>query len=134
MTAISACYGDNERASMGADVEQWCRWVDYRKHASAPGLTREQVIASTRNGRSARYFSATDIGATETTAARIGTCTRTKKPVTAFKVHEFEGAVGASDGEESRWVLVESTNGDFHGRPITKRVYLERLKLRMDCP
>jgi hypothetical protein len=38
----------------------------------------------------------------------------------------FDGIIGASAGQESRWVRVEQSSNTIHGHPITQHEY-ERL-------
>ena len=83
------------------------------------------------------YYRGVDIRDLETRAAADGVEVPSGKPATLYKVYAAERAVGASEGEESRWVRVEDTNGDFHGHPISQRRYEEYMRRRqklVDAP
>ncbi len=102
---------------------EWTEWFPYSKHRSPGGWSRERTIAATSDGRDSRYFADVDVEAIERVAAQSGAPVPSPKPATTYKVCEFAEIVGASEGLPSRWLRVESTNGVFHGHPISRRVY-----------
>jgi hypothetical protein len=97
------------------------------KHEPLPGHDRGQTIQDTSNGGDSRYYPGVDIEAVERRAAEQGVDVPSGKPATRYRVMELEEPVGASCGMESRWVRVESTNGDLHGHPITEQRYAKYL-------
>jgi hypothetical protein len=120
---------------MCEDGTQWRVHEDYRKHNPPRGLTPAQIVDGTRDGEPALYFRVSDRMPLEEIAraagvyVACGSITGNK----VCKVHEFPDLLGASEGLPSRWLFVESTSGRYHGRPISHRVYLEKLKAERPC-
>ena len=86
----------------------------------------------TRNSDS-RYYPQCQQRDIEESVLREGTYVRSPKPNTIYKVHEFPSDIGASNGQPSRWVKVESTNGEFHGRPIAEIEYRRFMNRIVPC-
>lgn len=97
------------------------------KHAPLPDHDRDQTVVATADGNPARYFPDVDAETVEAMAVRSGKDVPSGKPATYYRVLMLDEAIGASDGQISRWVLVESTSGDYHGRPITERRFRQLL-------
>src|SRR5438270_2095321 len=102
--------------------EKTWKFMPYPKHR-APLKARERPLSEihqlTVRSRSL-YYPEVDPKAVEETALRHGVYVSSPKPNTVYKVSEFPNEIGASNGEPSKWVKVESTNAVFHGRPITE--------------
>lgn len=111
------------------------KFKDYPKHHSPPAyrdLPVSDIDAMTQNADS-RYYPTSDQRSVEDVVLRDGTYARTAKPNTIYKVNEFPMDVGASDGRPSRWVKVESTNGEYHGRPISEQEYRKLMNRVIPC-
>ena len=46
----------------------------------------------------------------------------------ATTLMEFDHVIGASVGQQVRWMLVERSSGTIHGRPITQDLFRKLLK------
>ena len=110
---------------MCEDGTQWKHWASfYAKHVPPAGLDQDQVVARTApRGSPSYYLPRVDVREIEAETMRLGVYVSSGKPATVYKVHAFAADIGASEGAPSRWVLVESTSGTFHGRPISLRAY-----------
>jgi hypothetical protein len=94
------------------------------KHVAPRNAEWSRVIESTRTGP-AKYKPGTDIQALEREVWEVtGTDVSNGRP---WKVQEFAGEIGASEGKPSRWVRVASSGNTIHGHPISEGEYL-RLK------
>lgn len=111
---------------------RWERWIPYGKHLPPRSWTREDCVGASAEGGISRYFPGIDVQVLEQEAARHGTCIPSGKPATSYKLMAFPDMIGASDGLPSCWMRVESTNGDFHGHPISRRVF-DRLMKKAEC-
>ena len=118
---------------MCQDGGQWRQWANYKKHDASVGYARKAVVDSTKDGGDSLYMPDVDARALERQAILLGVYVRTGRPNQVRKVLEFDSAIGASEGRESRWITVESTSGSWHGRPITEDNYKQRLKMRVKC-
>jgi hypothetical protein len=121
---------------MCEDGTQWCVNADYDKHIPPPRLTKQQIVALTSRPRAAsRYFHGQDHKELERTAAREGVYVGCGQPQgnKVCKVYEFQGPIGASEGNESRWLFVQSTSGEFHGYPISEDMFSKRMKTQRPC-
>ena len=112
--------------------EKTWRFKRYPKHVT-PAVYRDRPISDidtiTKNSDSL-YYPQHDPKTIEETVLREGEYVRSPKSQTVYKVNEFDSVVGASKGLPSKWVKVESTNGEFHGRPIAEDEY-RRFKTRI---
>ena len=116
------------------DQSHW-HFRPYLKHhtpASHRSRTRSEIEALTRNADS-RYYPESNPAAIEEQVVRGGLYVRCRKPNTIYKVHEFGDEIGASNGTSSRWVKVECTNGEYHGRPISADEYRKHMSQRIPC-
>lgn len=136
---VPSTYGRAEGAVVGMclDVEN-CRWVDYyRKHQVPPRLreaSKGDIDRDTASpGRASLFYPDVDQRTIEATALREGDYVESAKSATVYKVMEFAHAIGASEGESSCWVMVETTNGEYHGRPITRAHYQRRSRQVIEC-
>lgn len=92
------------------------KWTSHGgKHFPPKGVAWQKIVKSTGGGP-AKYFPGVDIENLERLVFKTGTPAVNGKP---WKVMEFQSIVGASDGQESRWIRVESSAGTLHGHPIT---------------
>lgn len=115
--------------------EQTWQWIDYRKHQTPPRLRAAPLDRIDRQtaGRDSLYYPHTDQRSVEETVARTGTYVATAKPATIHKVMEFQSVIGASEGMPSRWTMVESTSGAYHGRPVTEAVFSRKMRNTVPC-
>lgn len=98
-------------------------WTPYGyKHFASTKLSWAETVQATARGP-AKYLLDTDIEALERDVWRNGIPTTNGRP---WKVMEFREMIGASAGNESRWVRIEKSNNTIHGHPITQQEY-ERL-------
>lgn len=112
------------------------RWVNYRKHKVPPslrGAAKSEIDRNTANGRDSLYYMEVDQRAIETAVAQRGNYVESAKVATVLKVMEFPNFVGASEGQPSRWVQVEHTSGEFHGRPIAENAFNRKMKRPTTC-
>jgi hypothetical protein len=72
------------------------------------------TVPATRDGNS-RYYPHAQIEAIENEVVLRGAYIRTRKAATIYKIAEFPHEIGASEGEPSRWVMVECTSNVFTG-------------------
>lgn len=109
-------------------AEQWRHPVvpRRRKHEPIPSLSNQEIREKTRDDWS-RFYHGADADRLEQIAIRDGVDVPCAKGATVVKVHEFDFVIGASRGEDSRWIWVESTSGVYHGYPITKGEYQRAL-------
>jgi hypothetical protein len=122
---------------MCEDGTQWQRHeADYDKHIPPAGLDRAEIIRRTsKPGAISRYLPGIDKAVVEMAAAREGvyvSCGGDKGHKMCKACH-FPYDIGASEGNASRWVIVESTNGAYHGHPMSERAYLLKLKSERKC-
>jgi hypothetical protein len=114
-----------------------CRWAAYyRKHQPAPrlrGAPRHEIDRETGDRRASLFYPDVDQQDLEERCLRQGKYVESAKRATVYKVMDFGLEVGASDGQSSRWVLVEVTNTEFHGRPITRENYERRIRKEIAC-
>jgi hypothetical protein len=114
-----------------------CHWADYyRKHQTPPRLrdaTTGDIDLETEEGRPSLYYPSVAQLEVEESVLTQGFYVRSAKRATICKVREFGDLLGASEGQPSRWVLVEVTNGEFHGRPITRELYLKKMRFQTQC-
>ena len=121
-------------ATMCFDETAW-QHKPYRKHHTPPSYrdkSHPEINAITRNADS-RYYPERDSRTVEEQVLRNGTYVRCLKPNTVYKVHEFPSDVGASDGESSKWVKVECTKAEYHGRPISEAEYRKHITRTIPC-
>jgi len=119
---------------MCSDPETW-RWIDYRKHKVPPWLRdapADEIDRATA-GRPSLYYPSVNQRDLERQVAERGICVRSAKPATDYKIMEFVEPIGASEGKSSRWVMVQQTSGEFHGRPIAEHEYRRRLASPAKC-
>jgi len=84
---------------------------DPLKHRDSP---RDEITALTTRARSL-YYPNNDPKDIEDNVLRNGTYVASPKVNTVYKVGEFPSDIGASNGQPSKWVKVESTSGTYHG-------------------
>ena len=113
------------------DVGQWREPALLRKHVPGPFDRRDEVIQKSR--RRSMYFPGINVADTERKAIDGGVYLAQANAVTIHKVFEFTEDMGASEGERSRWLLVESTAGAYHGYPITAKKFREWMKQTREC-
>src|SRR6267143_4141077 len=119
---------------MCIDQSKW-RFRSYTKHvtpATYRDRPREQIDRMTINSDS-RYYTDYQPQDLERNVLDHGIYVRSPKAHKVFKVHEFPDHVGASNGQPSRWVKVEVTNGEYHGRPITREQYARWAAQQIPC-
>jgi hypothetical protein len=92
------------------------------KHFASTKLSWTETVRATARGP-AKYLPAIDVEGLEREVWRNGIPTTNGRP---WKVMEFRDIIGASAGNESRWVRVEQSRNTIHGHPITQQAY-ERL-------
>jgi hypothetical protein len=104
------------------DVED-IAWTPHGyKHFSSTKLSWGEVVRATARGP-AKYLPEIDVEALERYVWRNGISATNGR---TWKVMAFDGIIGASAGQESRWVRVEQNSNTIHGHPITQHEY-ERL-------
>ncbi len=116
------------------DEANW-KFKQYLKHHTPPAYRDRplaEIDAMTRNSDS-RYYPQCQQRDIEESVLREGTYVRSPKPNTVYKVNEFPSDIGASNGQPSRWVKVESTSGEFHGRPIAESEYRKFMNHTIAC-
>ena len=113
------------------DKGEWLRPASYRKHLPRPSDTRAEVVAKSK--RRSLYYPGVDVSSLEEAAAKRGRYLDSTGGPTIHKVQEMERDIGASEGEPSRWLLVESTSGTYHGYPITEARYRKWLQKTREC-
>ena len=116
------------------DETAW-KFKQYPKHHT-PRAYRDRPLAEidamTRNSDS-RYYPQCQQRDIEESVLREGSYVRSPKANTVYKVNEFPSDIGASNGQPSRWVKVESTNSEFHGRPIAESEYRKFMNHVIPC-
>lgn len=121
---------------MCLDVES-CRWVSHNgKHRAPPSLKNApmpEIDRATESGRPSLFYPGVDQFEIERNVLMEGMYVESGKPATKQKIMELDNHIGASDGQPSRWVMVEATSGDFHGRPITRALYERKLRRQKEC-
>ena len=119
---------------MCIDQKNW-RFFAYRKHESPPSFRSKataEIDRLTLNSISRYYpqFRPEDL---ERLVVASGVYVQSPKPHKMLKIHEFDEVIGACDGEPSKWLKVEVTSGEFHGRPITHAQYERFLSRQVPC-
>jgi hypothetical protein len=116
------------------DQAGW-RFRPYPKHETPPSF-RDKDLAEidrlTVNADS-RYYPQHQPSELEAQVVGIGLYVYSPKRHTIYKVLEFAAHIGASKGTPSRWVKVEVTNGEYHGRPITSEEYARFVGSQIPC-
>ena len=92
------------------------------KHFASTKLPWAETVRARARGP-AKYLPDIDVEALERDVWDKGIPTTNGRP---WKVMEFRDSIGASAGDESRWVRVEQSSNTIHGHPITQQEY-ERL-------
>jgi hypothetical protein len=125
--------GDSERVGQDVcfDVGEWRQQSSLRKHLPKPNYTRSDVVK--KEGRRSMYFPDQDVAELERHVAMDGVYLSSTGKVTIHKIHEFEQEIGVSEGNVSRWALVESTSGTFHGYPISQQCFENWMKDTREC-
>jgi len=113
------------------DSGEWRERAQTTKHIIRSECSREEIVAKSR--RRSLYFCDVDVPKIEKEAADSGIYLTSNGTNTIHKIHEFLEPIGASEGEASRWVLVESTSGSSHGYPITEIAYQRWRKETREC-
>jgi len=104
------------------DIED-IAWTPYGyKHFASTKLVWAEIVPATARGP-AKYRPSIDVETLERDVWRNGMPTTNGRP---WKVMAFREIIGASAGNESRWVRVEESSNTIHGHPITQQEY-ERL-------
>jgi hypothetical protein len=104
------------------DAEDFA-WTSHGyKHFASSTHSWTEIVRSTARGPS-KYLPNIDVEALERHVWKSGSPTTNGR---SWKVMEFDEVIGASSGDESRWVRVESSANTIHGHPITQQQY-ERL-------
>jgi len=119
---------------MRHDESQW-QWIEYRKHVAPPRFRSaplHEIDKQTARGRSL-YYPTIQSREVEERVLHEGVYVRSRKPATIYKVKQFDQDVGASSGLPSRWVKIEITNGQYHGRPITQVEFDRLMKQPIPC-
>jgi hypothetical protein len=91
-----------------------------------------EIDESTKDGISL-YYPGVRHEAIERMVLETGAYTASPKPATVFKVHRFPEEIGASEGEPTRCVIVQSTSGVFHGYPITQARFDAKMRKVVTC-
>src|SRR5579863_7211865 len=115
------------------DVGQWAKPAQIGKHRPKAFMSREEVIERSKSTRKSTYFYGVNVAELELTAAQQGVYLASNGTGTIHKVYESPDEIGASKGEISRWVFVESTSSEYHGYPITKACFDQRMKSTREC-
>src|SRR5438876_3442994 len=116
------------------DQTKW-KVKPYYKHHTPPSYrnrSHQEIAAITTNSDS-RYYPECEPRMVEEQVLRQGTYVICRKPKTIYKVHEFPSQIGASNGSPSRWVKVECTNAEYHGRPISEEEYRKHMAQPIPC-
>lgn len=116
------------------DQTNW-RYFPYRKHEAPPTFRSKsfaEIDRLTKNSIS-RYYPQVVAQEIETQVIHTGLYVRSHRAHKLFKLLEFAQPVGACDGEPSKWVKVEVTSGEYHGRPITADQYRRLLARQTPC-
>jgi len=112
-------------------------WSNHQyKHAVRGKLRdaqRAEIVAATGGGRKALYLPHVDIAHLEANVAQEGVYVECRKPATQYMLKAFDEPIGASDGQLSRWAVIESTSGTFHGRPVTETEYMQMISRPTQC-
>jgi len=121
-------------AKMCIDQTNW-RFCPYRKHET-PSKYRSNPLADidrlTLNSDSL-YYPTHQPQVLEQLVIGAGIYVQSPKAHKTFKIHEFAEPIGACDGQPSRWVKVEVTSGEFHGRPISHEQYTRFANRQIPC-
>jgi hypothetical protein len=121
---------------MGLDNKKQWRYRRYPKHFTPPAYRtkpRADIDRLTLYGDS-YYYPDQDPEAIERRVLEYGKCVRSHVAHKVVLIHEFDEAVGAANGTSSRWVRIEVTNGEYHGRPISHDQYLNLSGKEIPCP
>lgn len=116
------------------DQTKW-RFCDYRKHETPVryrSRTLQEIDRLTFNSIS-RYYPHHQPQEIEKRVIEGGIYVRSHKPHKLFKLLAFEEEVGACDGQPSKWVKVEVTSNEYHGRPITREQYERFVARQTPC-
>jgi hypothetical protein len=119
------------RSEMCFDAGQWAKPAQIGKHRPKGFMSREEVTERSR--RKSTYFHGVNVAELELTAAQQGVYLASNGTATIHKIYESPMEIGASKGEISRWVFVESTSAEYHGYPITKACFDEWMKSTREC-
>ncbi|ANY68036.1 hypothetical protein BBD42_17315 [Paenibacillus sp. BIHB 4019] len=113
-----------------SEVSSSVIWKNYLKHdyrtlKGYKKMTWSDIRSTTKNG-AAMYKPGIDIESLERYAWENGTPTTNGK---TWKVMKFSEVIGATLGKDTKYMRIESTNGDtIHGHPITEEEYKKLLK------
>jgi len=119
---------------MCIDQSKW-HYCQYRKHVTPPKY-REKVTADIDRltlESDALYYPQFQPRDVEQQVVDGGIYVQSSKAHKVFKIYEFEWAIGACNGQSSRWVKIEVTSGEFHGRPITQEQFMRFLGRQVPC-
>lgn|SRR6185437_4458776 len=112
------------------------QWSDHsKKHAAPPHFkdkTRAEIDSATHKGN-ALYYPGVMQHDLEAQALKSGLYVRPGSFAKVCKILEFNQAIGASEGESTKFVLVEYASGTFHGRPISPADYERRRANPVKC-
>jgi hypothetical protein len=101
------------------------RWDKHGyKHVAQKNMSWKDIIKSTKNGE-ARYMMGTNIESLERKVWGEGMLVTNGN---TWKVMEFDNAIGACSGMETRFMRVEFSSGTIHGHPITEAEYKSLIK------
>jgi hypothetical protein len=116
------------------DQTNW-RFRPYPKHETPPSFRdRDHAdIDRLTLGADSRYYREHPVEHIEKQVIQLGVYVQSHKAHKILKIHEFPEFVGASSGEASRWVKVEITNDEFHGRPITADEFRRHMARQIPC-
>lgn len=99
-----------------ANVKNKVRWTRYRsKHQASKHLPWKKVIESTTHGP-AKYKPNLNIETIELRAWAKGKVTTNGQN---WKVFECEDIIGATNGTETKYMVVKNTENTIHGHPIS---------------
>jgi hypothetical protein len=113
------------------DAREWRQRALLRKHLPGPFDRRDEVIQ--KSLRRSMFFVDVDVVAAEREAIKNGIYLTPSNPATVHKILEFQQDIGASEGERSRWLMVESTSVAYHGYPISAKQFRKWLTEKREC-
>lgn len=119
---------------MCIDQTRW-RFCQYRKHETPPAFRDkpcDYIDGLTLNSDSLYYpqFQPREI---ERRVVDVGLYVQSPKAHKTFKILEFEVPIGACNGQPSKWVKIEATSDQYHGRPIAYEQYTRLLSRQIPC-
>lgn len=110
-------------------------FVPYPKHETPPQFRTKPAAEIDRltQGRDSLFYPSVSSADLENEVLVGGEYVESSKPATVQKIMAFDYDIGASEGLPSRWALVEITNTDYHGRPISSHLYERKRRRTIPC-